>query len=113
MAGLLDNLPQNGEVMEYMAGAVAFHRSFPEVCEGIWDYAMEDPGHAAALLDAELNSRRSEALRIAKSAIVDVFGGGCTASEMAAALDGFRREAAVALAGKLEAAADRAVDFRP
>lgn len=113
MAGLLDTLPPNGDILEYMAGAVAFHRSFPEVCESIWDYAMEDPGHAAALLDAELNSRRSEALRIAKAAIVDVFGGGCTSSEMAAALDGFRREASVTLAGKLEAVADRSGDFRP
>lgn len=113
MPGLMETLPVSGDVLEYMAGAVAFHRSFPAICDDFWDDAAADPERAASLLDAELRRRGSNALKVARSAIIDVFGGGCTADEMAVALAGLRSEAAVSLSRRMRAEVDESFDARP
>lgn len=106
MSGLMDTLPVNGDILEYMAGAVAFHRGFPEIVEAFRDEVADDPESVSALLEADLRRRGSASSKLARHWILDVFGGSCNSSEMAAALEGFRREAQVSLARKLDASSD-------
>lgn len=89
----IETVPENGSALAHLIGGIAFERSLTESYSTIQEQGATGVSEAYRTFMEEMASPGSPCHEIARTYIVQVFGGRCGIQQMEAALRGYMAEA--------------------